>query len=95
MKEYISLLGKTAKDKISGLTGVITSVSYDLYGCIQVVLTPPAKKGDYVMGTWFDVNRVKIFPKNRVMSVPNFPKMDSVIKSEELKGAAEKPTQMR
>ena len=36
----LKLLGLKVKDKVTGFTGIITSVSFDLYGCIQVIITP-------------------------------------------------------
>jgi len=83
----IGLLGMKAKDKINGLTGIISSISFDLYGCVQVVITPSSRKGEYIMGTWFDLNRVKIISKKRVMPIPDF---DSGYISIIGKGAADK-----
>lgn len=40
-KKHIELLGLSAKDKVTGFKGVIDSVTFDLYGCIQASLRPP------------------------------------------------------
>lgn len=89
MKQHFDMLGHKAKDKVTGFKGVVSSLSFDLYGCVQVVLTPEVDgKGERQDGTWFDVTRIKITSKKRVMDVPDFEK--GYI-SEGNKGAAEKP----
>lgn len=71
--ETIALLGRVASDKVTGFRGVITSASFDLYGCVQVALTPPAPADGQELkhGHWFDVNRVQV-SADRVMPVPDF-----------------------
>lgn len=68
--EYIKLLGSLAKDRITDYEGVITSVSFDLYGCIQVVLAQRKidEKGENCV-RWFDINRLDIRNK-KVMECP-------------------------
>jgi len=88
INKHIGLLGMKAKDKISGLAGVISSISFDLYGCVQAAITPPAKKGEYISGTWFDLTRLEIVSKKRVMDIPDF---DRGYISTGNKGAADKP----
>lgn len=72
MNEHLELLGFEAKDKVTGFSGVITTLSYDLYGCIQYVITPKIIDGKRNEGAWFDANRLKITGKKRVMEVPEF-----------------------
>jgi len=91
IKQTVNLLGLRAKDKVTNCEGVITSVGFDLYGCVQVAITPPAKAdGDLPDGRWFDVNRID-FPKDeRVMPVPDFDaRADEPAKYTH--GAADKP----
>lgn len=90
MKErYFNLLGKKAVDSVTGFKGVVTSLSFDLYGCIQVVLTPAADKKEGIKdGHWFDVQRIEITDSKPVMALPDFV---SGYVSEDKKGAAEKP----
>jgi len=72
-QDYIDMLGKKGKDKITSFQGVVASISFDLYGCIQAVLSPPLDKdGKPVDGRWFDVHRVEITDDTRVMPVPQF-----------------------
>lgn len=70
--EHISKLGFKAKDIVTGFTGVITLISFDLYGCVQFVLTPKVNKdGKSINGRWFDVTRLEIKSKKAVMVVPH------------------------
>ncbi len=86
--EHIDLLGLQVKDKVTGLEGVVTTMSFDLYGCIQAVLTPAAENGVVPNSSWFDVTRLEILDFSPVMQVPNFEK--GYI-AEGKKGPAEKP----
>lgn len=91
--ETIDLMGLKAKDKVTGFEGVITSVSFDLYGCVQVALTPLAKpKAEELKhGHWFDVARVDVKDeKSRVMPVPDFKAMATKPENFE-HGASPKP----
>lgn len=74
VRKHISLLGLTAKDKVTGFSGVITTMSFDLYGCVQAVVTPPVdKEGKRHDGHWFDVTRLLISVKDKpAMPVPNY-----------------------
>jgi len=89
--EHLKLLGLKARDKVTGYSGIVTTVSFDLYGCIQAVLTPTAvKDGQVQAGHWFDVTRLEIRDKKPVMDLPNFEKG---YVAEGRKGAAPKPCQ--
>ncbi len=84
---YFDLLGHKCLDVVTGYEGVAESLSFDLYGCIQVALRPVvgkgAKPGDYPDGRWFDVERLKVISEKPVMNVPSF--------DEAMKGPADKP----
>lgn len=89
-KKTIQLLGRSGKDKVTGFSGVITSVGFDLYGCIQVILSPPTdKEGKIQDGRWFDVNRIEC-TGDRVMPVPEFSAM-ATEPEKYTHGAADKP----
>lgn len=78
IEETIELMGRKGKDKVSGFEGIITSVSFDLYGCVQLALTPIAKpKAEELKhGHWFDVARIEVRDeKSRVMPIPDFKAM--------------------
>lgn len=61
------MLGHTAKDKITGFTGVITGFVQYLTGCNQYLLAPPlAADGAMRDSQWFDVQRVEILPTDPI-----------------------------
>lgn len=90
IQETINLMGRKAKDKITGFSGIITSTSFDLYGCAQLALMPSTDKdGKLGEGHWFDTNRIELIGEDRVMPVPTF---DHVTLPQQYdKGPAEKP----
>lgn len=83
----LEYLGFKVRDRVTGFKGVVTSVSFDLYGCLQAVVSPEAnvEKGEYVQGCWMDLNRLEVTDTKRVMEVPQW-KMP-----QEANGPAEKP----
>jgi len=82
MNKYLDLLGLKAKDKVTGFEGVVSSVCFDLYGCVQMVLTPEVKEGKFNDSHWFDEKRLEILDHNPVMATPSF---------ESIPGPQEKP----
>lgn len=74
-EKHFELLGRKATDAVTGFQGVITTLSFDLYGCVQAVVTPSVDKdGKIKDGQWFDVTRLKLTGKKAVMNVPDFSK---------------------
>lgn len=89
VQKHIGMLGMKAVDKVTGYRGVVSSICFDLYGCVQAVVTPVAgKDGKKEKGHWFDVRRLLVTGKKRVMPLPNY---DLGYVAEGRKGAAEKP----
>lgn len=89
IEQHLKKLGYKCKDKVTGFKGVITSISFELYGCVQCVVTPPVgKDGKQPDSRWFDIARVDLTVKSPVMELPYF--MNDIIDSGK-KGAAEKP----
>lgn len=86
--KYFELLGYKCRDIVTGFEGVAESISFDLYGCIQVVLVPSipkdSKTKEYPSGRWFDAKRLKKVNQKLVMPVPDF--------SEPEVGPADKPS---
>jgi len=71
IQESINYLGQRGRDKVSKFAGTVTSVCFDLYGCLQVVLTPDVDKdGEAKDGNWYDINRVELLDEPRRMPVP-------------------------
>lgn len=76
IKETFDLLGLRMKDRITGMVGVVTSVTFDLYGCVQVILNPGVDNdGKPRDGMWFDVKRLVLASNDDnkpVIDVPDF-----------------------
>ena len=71
IRESIGLLGLKAEDRVTGFSGVISSVTFDLYGCVQAIVTPRVgSDGKTGEGHWFDIKRLTT--SERVMDVPCF-----------------------
>ena len=88
-QEHIELLGLKAEDVVTGFKGVITSVAFDLYGCVQAILTPAVSKdGKRLDGSWYDVTRLKLGKGKPIMALPDF---TQGYVADGKKGAAEKP----
>lgn len=69
----LELLGLTVRDRVTGFTGVVTSVSYDLYGCVQGLVNPGmGKEGKLGELLWFDIGRLAIVNDVPVMVPPVF-----------------------
>ena len=88
-ERHIDLLGYKAKDKVTGFSGTIDCVSFDLYGCIQISIRPQIDKdGKIPDGHWFDVTRLDIDTSTRIVDLPNF--YEGYV-AEGRKGPSEKP----
>jgi hypothetical protein len=88
--ECLYLLGRRATDRVTGFTGVISSVTFDLYGCVQAIVTPPVNaEGKVGDANWFDVKRLTT--GDRVMEPPSF----ATLKFGTEIGCAERPRGMR
>jgi hypothetical protein len=90
VNQHLKLLGCKATDRITGWSGAVTSISFDISGCVQAAVTPSAvtkegkdRTGEELHGRWFDVSRLEM--GDRLMASPHF--VDDT-------GAAEKPNAM-
>ena len=89
---YMNLMGLKVEDRVTGFTGVVTSVCYDLYGCIQVALNPgTSPDGKLDDGRWFDAKRIKVLNKKPVMEIPAFASEPLLARAGDENGPAEKP----
>lgn len=89
IKEHLEWLGKRVQDRVTGQEGVVTTIGFDLYGCIQAVVNMGVDKdGKARDSIWLDVQRLKAIESKPVMPVPNF---DYGPVAEGKKGPAEKP----
>lgn len=91
LKKHVDMLGLKCRDKVTNFEGVVSTVSFDLYGCVQLILVPPVgKDGKLEEGRWFDIHRLDVMDPTPVMPVPAFAALASVDGVHE-KGPAEKP----
>ncbi len=89
VKNHLSMLGLKVQDKVTGVEGVVSSIGFDLYGCVQAIVNMGVDKdGKLKESQWFDIARLEILSKNPVMQVPNY---DFGEVAEGRKGPAEKP----
>jgi len=75
MQDHFSLLGFKVKDSVTGFKGVCTSICFDLYGCVQGLVTTPVteKNGEKKADSWwFDTKRLVRESDYPVMAVPHF-----------------------
>lgn len=70
--EYLKLLGFAVRDRVTGFEGVVSSIAFDLYGCIQAAVTPTMKEGKLGEGHWFDAKRLETQSETPVMTPPAF-----------------------
>lgn len=93
VKKHLDLLGLRCVDRVTGLSGVITSVGFDLYGCVQDIVHPGIDKDGQLRDTlWFDISRLDITSEQPVMERPNF---EYGLAAEGKKGPSEKPKSMK
>ncbi len=70
--KHLDMLGRHAEDRVTGFQGVVASIYFDLYGCVQVIVMPPVDKdGKKTEGQAFDVSRLRITGKP-VMERPDW-----------------------
>ena len=89
VKKNLDLLGIPVQDRVTGFKGVVTSVSFDLYGCVQSLVNPGVdRQGKTQEQVWLDVSRLEIRKTKPVMQRPNY---EYGPVAEGKQGAAEKP----
>jgi hypothetical protein len=91
-EKVIDMLGCKVKDKMTGITGTLTSVCFDLYGCIQCVINPGIVKDGKAVEShgWIDINRIEVKTKSKkIMEHPDFTVKYPSIKH--VQGPADKP----
>ena len=73
INKHLELLGKKIRDKVTGVEGVVTSISFDLFGCIQAIVNRGIdKEGKAIDSMWMDVNRLEVLGDAPVMERPKF-----------------------
>ena len=91
INKHMNLLGLHVEDRVSGFKGIVVSVTFDLYGCIQALVHPGTDSEGMVReSSWFDVLRLAVLSEVPVMSRPEFDWEPESI-SAGMKGPAAKP----
>ncbi len=91
LAKHLNLLGMRVEDQVTGFKGVVATVGFDLYGCIQAIVNPGVDKdGKPRESQWFDVNRLRVVGTEPVMARPTFEWAPQNIAQGE-KGPAERP----
>ncbi len=67
----LSLLGKPVRDRVTGFKGMCSSITFDAYGCVQGLITPPVVDNKPGEAWWYDVKRIEV-TGDRVMPAPDF-----------------------
>lgn len=64
-------LGDKVRDKITGMTGIVTSRTEHLYGCNHLWVNPQElKDGKPVEGAYFDEDRVEVLERSVIKPTP-------------------------
>jgi len=73
MRNEMQYLGCRVKEKVTGLSGIVTSLCFDLYGCVQGLVHPGLDKdGKPAEQHWFDLKRLTVENADPVMPRPDF-----------------------
>ena len=73
MQEYMNILGLRVKDRVTDFIGVATTGSFDLYGCVQCIVTSKeVDKDGHNVQRYFDHKRLEVTDGEPVMEVPDF-----------------------
>jgi hypothetical protein len=90
IEQHLEKLGLKVEDRVTGFKGVCTSVSFDLYGCVQAAINPGLDKDEKPRdGMWFDIARLQVLDPSPVMVAPDF--LGDNKQAAGKQGAAEKP----
>lgn len=76
MQNYLYFLGREVQDKVTGFRGIVDSICFDLYGCVQCSVRPRVvvKDGKQEMtdARWHDYHRLTVITGDPVMKQPTF-----------------------
>jgi hypothetical protein len=100
LQDYVEMMGHKFRDRVTAFEGIAESVSFDLYGCVQIAIRPATvkdDKGGLVLpdGKWLDASRLEQIGTTRVMEVPTFARIDPTETRTAAPGPADKSTMSR
>ena len=65
-------LGKKIKDKVSGMEGMVVSITHFLNGCVRVSIQPPVDQDNKMQDErWFDYQQVELVEPKKVNVKPS------------------------
>lgn len=66
------MIGRTAKDKVTGFSGIVTGVVHYLTGCHQALVVPKVKEAhEMPTGQWIDVQRLECNREEPALEIDN------------------------
>lgn len=84
--EALKFLGTRQRDRVTGFSGTITSICFDINGCIQGCVKPAVDKdGKIPDGYWIDLDRLECIGE------PAMPPFPYEVTRKIVRGPAEKP----
>lgn len=73
MQEHLKLLGYRVRSRVVGFEGVVTSISFDVNGCIQAAVNPGVDKdGKWRDSVWCDTKNLLVLSDAPVCNQPDF-----------------------
>lgn len=72
VNKYLQLLGLKVRDRVSNMEGIVTSVSFDLYGCVQCIVDHGHDDKMERKAHWYDHKRLEVLNQTPVMEQPSF-----------------------
>lgn len=95
LNKNLELLGMRVEDRVTGFKGVVASVTFDLYGCIQAIVNPGmTAEGKLGESQWFDISRLQVVDPTPVMRRPDFDWTPQNV-ADGGKGSAERPASIK
>jgi hypothetical protein len=71
--KHLALLGLQVMDRVTKFSGVVTAISFDLYGCIGAMVDPGLDEGgQFKAPHWFEVSRITPSSCLPVMQPPDY-----------------------
>lgn len=73
IQKHLNLLGHRVRDRVTGFEGIVVTVFFDLFGCVQAGINPGRDKdGKRQDSECMDVSRLEVLSETPVMERPNF-----------------------
>ena len=95
IQKHLQLLGLKVRDRVTGTKGIVTSLSFDLFGCIQATIDTGVDKDMKKRDTfWWDISRLEVLNETPVMNRPDYTFTPQAIAVGQ-KGPADKPAYTR